>query len=82
VATFGSPPDAFAAFAHDAYRLVRASVEAGAVSRPLLAARLQTRQDAELVAAGSGFSSNREAIAPVEVMELSANAYVPFAAGH
>ncbi|HEY2736444.1 MAG TPA: ABC transporter substrate-binding protein [Polyangiales bacterium] len=77
VATFGSPPDEFAAFAHDAYALIRAGVEAGAVSRPLLAAKLTTREQADLVAAGSGFGADREALAPVDVMELSGSDFVP-----
>jgi ABC-type branched-subunit amino acid transport system substrate-binding protein/predicted negative regulator of RcsB-dependent stress response len=77
VATFGSPPDAFAAFAHDAYQLVRAGVDAGATSRSLLANRLGTRLHTDLVAAGSGFGLDREAIAPVQVLELSDSAFLP-----
>jgi len=76
VAAFGSPPDAFAAFAHDAYKLVRAGVDAGGSSRAQLANRLSTHLHADLVAPGSGFGINREAIAPVQVMELSESAFL------
>jgi ABC-type branched-subunit amino acid transport system substrate-binding protein len=76
VATFSSPPDAFAAFAHDAYALIRAAVEAGAVNRALLAAKLTTREQADLVAAGRGFGADREAVTPVDVMELSGSDFV------
>jgi ABC-type branched-subunit amino acid transport system substrate-binding protein len=70
--SFGSPPDAFAAFAHDAYRLVRASVDQGANNRAALASQLQRSHNAALVGPGAGFDATREAITPVRVMELNA----------
>jgi branched-chain amino acid transport system substrate-binding protein len=76
-ATFSSSPDAFAAFAHDAYVLVRNSVEAGAVTREALAAQLLVQRSNGLVAPALGFDSNREAVRPVEVLELRGNAFVP-----
>lgn len=69
---FGSAPDSFAAFAHDAYRLVRSSVEAGAVSRTALADQLRVQRSDALVAAGEGFSAQREANHPVQIMQLRA----------
>jgi branched-chain amino acid transport system substrate-binding protein len=74
---FGSAPDAFAAFAHDAYALVRASVKAGALTRAGLATQLGVQRAAEFVAPGGGFDQDREALHPVEVMELSGSGFVP-----
>jgi branched-chain amino acid transport system substrate-binding protein len=69
--SFGSAPDAFAAFAHDAYLLVRSSVQAGAVTREALASQLLVERARGLVAPAIGFESNREALRPVEVIELT-----------
>jgi len=76
--SFGSPPDAFAAFAHDAYLLVRTSVDEGASSRAELASQLQRRHaTVGLVAPGTGFDAAREAITPVQVLELDATEFKP-----
>jgi branched-chain amino acid transport system substrate-binding protein len=72
---FGSMPDVFAAFAHDAFRLTRATVDAGALTRELVATRLPATRDPELVAGGSGFSERREAAAPTHVVELRGDAF-------
>lgn len=74
---FGSPPDVFAAFAHDAYRLVRATVDAGALTRELVATRLSTTRAPDLVTGGSGFSERREAVAPTGVVELRGDSFDP-----
>lgn len=76
---FGSPPDAFAAYAHDAYRLVRSGVEAGAVTREALARQLRTQRTTGLVAPGRGFDSKREALQPVEILELRGAGFAPLA---
>jgi len=77
--TFGSAPDAFAAYAHDAYRLVRGSVEAGAVTRESLLAQLRAAHPRGLVAPADGFDAEREAVHPVDVLELSGSGFVPAA---
>ena len=78
---FGSPPDVFAAFAHDAYRLVRATVDAGALTRELVATRLPATRAPDLVTGGPGFSEHREAASPTGVAELRGDAFEPVAAG-
>jgi branched-chain amino acid transport system substrate-binding protein len=76
--SYGSPPDAFAAFAHDAYTLVRAAVAAGAQSRAALAAQLAVQRSNALVAPATGFGSDREASHPIELMELQGESFMPF----
>jgi len=71
----GSVPDAFAAYAHDAYQLVRSSVEAGAVTRAALAYQLRVQRATGLVAPGKGFDARREAVQPVQVLELRASGF-------
>ena len=73
--SFGSAPDAFAAYAHDAYRLVRSCVEAGAVTRDAVALRLVTQRPGGLVAPAGGFDAHREAVRPVDVLELRAGGF-------
>lgn len=67
---FGSEPDAFAAYAHDAYRLVRSAVEAGAVTREALVEQLRVQRASGLVAPAQGFDANREPVGAVQVLEL------------
>jgi branched-chain amino acid transport system substrate-binding protein len=68
--SFGSEPDAFAAFAHDAYRLVRSGVEAGAMTREALIEQLRSQRANGLVAPALGFDAQREPLRAVEVLEL------------
>lgn len=72
---FGSAPDMFAAFAHDAYRLVRSAVDAGATTRSALAARLPAARDAELVTSTRGFTPTREAAEATHVIELDGDVF-------
>jgi branched-chain amino acid transport system substrate-binding protein len=73
---FGSPPDTFAAYAHDAYRLVRSSVEAGALTREALVQQLRAAHPRGLVTPASGFDADREALHPVQVLELRGAGFV------
>ncbi|MET0384939.1 MAG: penicillin-binding protein activator [Polyangiales bacterium] len=74
---FGSAPDAFAAYAHDAYRLVRSCVENGALTREALADRLRVQRAANgLVAPGRGFDARREVAQAVQVLELRADGFI------
>lgn len=72
---FGSEPDAFSAYAHDAYRLVRSSVEAGALTREQLASQLLVQRATGLVAPAQGFDQNREARHPVDVLQLQGGGF-------
>jgi ABC-type branched-subunit amino acid transport system substrate-binding protein len=72
---FGSAPDVYAAFAHDAYRLVRTAVEAGALSREALAERLPSAKDDGSVTGTKGFTSSREALEPTRVVELQGDVF-------
>jgi ABC-type branched-subunit amino acid transport system substrate-binding protein len=72
---FGSAPDMFAAFAHDAYRLVRSAVDAGATTRTALAAKLPAAKDSGAVTSTKGFTSNREAAEPTRVIELQGDVF-------
>jgi len=74
--TFGVLPDAFAAYAHDAYRLIRSCVQAGAVTRDTLARQLLVQRPTELVAPGRGFDPAREAYQPVQVFELHGSSFI------
>jgi branched-chain amino acid transport system substrate-binding protein len=74
---FGSAPDVYAAFAHDAYRLVRTAVEAGATSREALAERLPSAKDEDSVTGTKGFTSSREALEATRVVELQGDVFGP-----
>jgi hypothetical protein len=56
---------------------VRAAVEAGANSRAALAAQLRVQRNGDFVAPSAGFGPDREALNPVDVMELSSTGFVP-----
>ena len=73
--SFGSEPDAFAAFAHDAYRLVRSGVEAGAITREALIEQLRDQRASGLVAPALGFDAQREPLRAVEVLELQGGSF-------
>jgi ABC-type branched-subunit amino acid transport system substrate-binding protein len=72
---FGSSPDMFAAFAHDAYRLVRGAIDAGATTRESLAEKLPNTKDSAAVTGTNGFTSNREAAEPTRVIELQGDSF-------
>lgn len=72
---FGSSPDIYAAFAHDAYRLVRGTVDAGATTRSSLAEKLPQAKDAGAVTGTKGFTPTREAAEPTRVIELQGDTF-------
>jgi branched-chain amino acid transport system substrate-binding protein len=74
---FGSAPDMFAAFAHDAYRLIRSAVDNGATTRAALAAKLPAARDQGLVTPTEGFTATREANGATRVIELQGDAFAP-----
>jgi ABC-type branched-subunit amino acid transport system substrate-binding protein len=71
----GGEPDAFAAFAHDAYRIVRSTVDAGARTRPDLALRLAGSR-ADTASALGGFTAAREPQRATRLLELRGDAFV------
>lgn len=70
----GGEPDAFAAFAYDAYRLVRGAVDGGARTRAALATRLAGLA-ADTASAAGGFTTEREPRRAARLLELRGTAF-------
>lgn len=75
-AQFGESPDAFAALAHDAYKLVRTAVAAGAQTREALADTLWRAQSDELAGPSPGLLPSGQARRPTRLLQLQADAFV------
>ncbi len=73
---FNEQPDAFAAYAYDAFRLARRAVEAGQTTRAGLAAWLRERGSHETVGASGGLSNSRGPARSSTVLELRGEAFV------
>lgn len=74
---WNEPPDAFAAFAHDAYKLIRKTVDAGNKTRRALAEAL-TRADAnDLAGPSPGISKERIPRNPTRLLQLQGDTFVP-----
>jgi branched-chain amino acid transport system substrate-binding protein len=69
-AQFGESPDTFAALAHDAYKLVRAAVDAGANTRKAVAETLWRAQSADLAGPSGGLSPEHDARRPTRLLVL------------
>lgn len=76
-AQFGSTPDAFAAFAHDAYGLLRKAVDSGARTRAALASALGRVRATEPATPSLGFGAEREALSPTRLVQLTGAGFVP-----
>ncbi|MGD8860521.1 MAG: ABC transporter substrate-binding protein [Myxococcales bacterium] len=76
-AQYQAPPDAFAAFAHDAYELVRAAVDAGARTREALAGSLWQAQSDSLAGPSPGFAADREPTRATRLLRLQGEEFVP-----
>lgn len=76
-ARFGSPPDAYSAYAYDAFRLVRRAVDAGEVTRGGVARWLQERGRQETVGASGGLTPERRPARAARVLELRGDVLVP-----
>jgi len=74
-AQFGEAPNAFAAFAYDAYKLVRRGVDVGGNTRERLAATLPRVESFELAGPGSGFASDREPRRATRLLQLQGNQF-------
>jgi ABC-type branched-subunit amino acid transport system substrate-binding protein len=73
---FDQTPDAFAAFAHDAYALVRKAVDGGARTRSALGAALAHASSADLAGPSPGFGADHESRHPTRLLQLQADAFV------
>jgi ABC-type branched-subunit amino acid transport system substrate-binding protein len=72
---FGLMPDAFAAVAHDAYRLVRAVVAAGATTRKEVARGLCVVRDAGAAGPNPGFSQTRNPFEATRLLQLQGESF-------
>ncbi len=68
---FNAAPDAFAAFAHDAYRLVRHAVDRGARTRADVARALTQLEASDVAGPSRGFSSARAPRTATRLMQVS-----------
>jgi branched-chain amino acid transport system substrate-binding protein len=75
-AQYGSAPDAFAVFAHDAFQLVHAAVKAGATSRDTLAQALPGTRPKGLAGPSEGFGTDRNPAHGTRILELRGTAFV------
>jgi branched-chain amino acid transport system substrate-binding protein len=75
-AQFGEAPDAFAALAHDAYKLVRAAVDGGAKTRKALAEALPRTRSAELAGPAPNPSQPGRALRATRLLQLRGDAFV------
>ena len=76
-AQFGSAPTGFAAYAYDAYRLVRGAVDGGARTRGALAERLAAGPALETAGASGGLSTAHGPRRGAWVLELAGSLWVP-----
>jgi ABC-type branched-subunit amino acid transport system substrate-binding protein len=76
---FGEPPDAFAAFAHDAYALVRKSVDSGNKTRKALADGLWRVEAKNLAGPSAGLTAEHQPRNPTRVLQLLGDDFAPLA---
>lgn len=74
---YTAEPDLYAAYAYDAFRLVRQAVLGGAQTRPDLAERLVGFRGEGTVGASSGFGPRREAAVATRVLALRDDRLAP-----
>jgi ABC-type branched-subunit amino acid transport system substrate-binding protein/TolA-binding protein len=76
-ARFGAPPDVFAAFSHDAFRLIQTTVDAGATSRDQVAERLLSARAEQIAGPSPGFTAERSPVRGTRLLELRGKEFVP-----
>ena len=76
-AQFQQRPDAFAAFAHDAYAIIRRAVDTGAQSREDLAEALVQVRLPKPAGPSRGLLSDREAERPTQLITLQGERFAP-----
>lgn len=74
---FHGTPDPFAAYAYDAFQLVRRAVEAGNTTRGDVARWLAENARHRTVGASGGLSRERSPSSPSRILELRGDAFVP-----
>lgn len=74
---FNSAPDSYAAFAHDAYRLVRNAVDHGARTRAEVAASLSRGSASETAGPSHGFNSERAPRTATRLVQLNGDTMGP-----
>lgn len=74
---FGARPDAFAAFAHDAYQLVRSAVSETQPSRAALARQLLQQRLSAAAGPSTGFDRSREPRRATQLLRLRGDAFEP-----
>ncbi len=79
LARFRSEPDAFSAYAFDAFGLVQRAVSAGATTRTALARALAEGRESSTAGASGGLSAGREARRATQLLELRDELFVPLA---
>jgi branched-chain amino acid transport system substrate-binding protein len=73
---FGSSPDMFAAFAHDAYGLIREAVKKGARTREQVAESLPSVRYPSPAGPSTGFNAAREPLRAARLLELRGDHFV------
>ncbi len=73
---FGSSPDMFAAFAYDAYKLVRQAIEKGATTREQVAKLLPGVRYQDAAGPSAGFTATREPLRPARLLQLQGDRFV------
>lgn len=76
MARFATEPDAFAAYAYDAFGLVRRAVASGATSRADVASWLAAGREAPTAGASGGLGAAREARQATRLLELRGELFV------
>jgi len=76
-ARFGAEPDAFAAYAHDAFTLVRRGVLAGRATRSELGAYLGTTAGTPTLGASGGLGAGRAAATALRLLTMTGGTFVP-----
>lgn len=76
-ARFDEAPDAFAAFAYDAFELVERGVQAGRTTRGDLGRWLRDEGRSDTAGASGGLGPNRGPARSSQVLELRGDAFVP-----
>lgn len=76
-ARFGAPPDAFAAYAHDAFMLIRRGVLSGRITRTDMSGYLPTTSGASTFGASGGLGTTRHPSRALRLVTLSGETFTP-----
>jgi len=76
-ARFGAAPDAFAAYAHDAFMLIRRGVLGGRITRTDMTSYLPTTTGASTLGARGGLGTGRHPARALRLVTLSGETFTP-----